>query len=138
MTIEQLAILPFVLHFALVVFLYAWLTFLRQKSVMKKEVAISDYVNANADGETSKRVSRNLANQFEIPIFAYLAIAVLALESEIQIWDIVAAWVFFLGRLLHTFVQTMTKNVPLRGQVFTINFVGVLWLVGHMFWALIN
>ncbi len=36
------------------------------------------------------------------------------------------------GRVIHTLVQTLTDNVPLRGQVFLINFVGVVVLVGHV------
>ena len=39
--------------------------------------------------------------------------------------DIIAAWVFVAGRVIHTLVQCLTDNVPLRGQVFLINFAGV-------------
>ena len=46
--------------------------------------------------------------------------------------DTVAAWVFVAGRVIHTLVQTLTDNVPLRGQVFLINFAGVAVLVGHV------
>ena len=34
--------------------------------------------------------------------------------------------------MIHTLVQTLTDNVPLRGQVFLINFAGVVVLVGHV------
>ena len=34
--------------------------------------------------------------------------------------------------MIHTAVQTLTDNVPLRGQVFLINFAGVAVLVGHV------
>jgi hypothetical protein len=101
---------------------------------MNNEVAITDFVNANSDSDTSKRVARNLSNQFEIPIFAYLATFILINNNAIGTLDIVAGWVFLVGRLIHTYVQTLTMNIPLRGMVFTINFVAVVWLVGHMFW----
>ena len=45
--------------------------------------------------------------------------------------DLVAAWVFVAGRVIHTLVQTLTDNVPLRGQVFMINFLGVVVLAAH-------
>ena len=39
---------------------------------------------------------------------------------------------FVAGRVIHTLVQTLTDNVPLRGQVFLINSVAVVVLVGHV------
>jgi len=42
------------------------------------------------------------------------------------------AWVFVIGRVLHSLVQIATANVRLRGLVFTINFVAVLAM-----WALV-
>jgi hypothetical protein len=36
------------------------------------------------------------------------------------------AWVFILGRVIHSGVQILTDNVRLRGLVFTINFLAVL------------
>ena len=46
-----------------------------------------------------------------------------------------ASWLgtlFFAGRVIHTLVQTLTDNVRLRGQVFLINFAGVVVLAGHL------
>jgi len=40
--------------------------------------------------------------------------------------------VFIAGRVAHTLVQTLTDNVPLRGQVFTINFLAVVALAAHV------
>jgi len=38
------------------------------------------------------------------------------------------AWIFIAGRILHSAVQILTRNVRLRGVVFTINFLAVLGL----------
>ena len=46
--------------------------------------------------------------------------------------DVVAAWVFVAGRVIHTLVQTLTDNVVLRGRVFVINFLAVIFLAGHV------
>ena len=51
--------------------------------------------------------------------------------------DVVAAWIFLLGRLFHTGVQTLTDNVRLRGQVFIINFTGILMLMAHVAWHVV-
>ncbi|MFC0678006.1 MAPEG family protein [Lysobacter korlensis] len=41
------------------------------------------------------------------------------------------AWLFVVGRILHSTVQILTGNVRLRGAVFTVNFLAVigLWLL---------
>ena len=46
--------------------------------------------------------------------------------------DVIAAWVFVAGRVVHTLVQTLTDNVPLRGQVFMINFLALVVLAAHV------
>jgi hypothetical protein len=43
------------------------------------------------------------------------------------------AWLFVIGRVVHSGVQILSANIRLRGLVFTINFLAVLlmwtWLV---------
>jgi hypothetical protein len=46
--------------------------------------------------------------------------------------DVIAAWVFVTGRVIHTLVQTLTDNVVLRGRVFVISFLAVATLVLHV------
>jgi hypothetical protein len=46
--------------------------------------------------------------------------------------DVLAAWAFVVGRVVHTLVQTLTDDVPLRGRVFLIHFAAVVVLVGHI------
>ncbi|GAB4193554.1 MAG: hypothetical protein Tsb002_24130 [Wenzhouxiangellaceae bacterium] len=40
--------------------------------------------------------------------------------------DLLLAWIFVVGRFLHSGVQILTTNIRLRGMVFTINFLAVL------------
>ena len=68
-------------------------------------------------------------------MFVWIAAVLLILTAHVTVWDIAAAWVFLAGRLIHTAVQCGGDNVALRGQVFTINFLGVLWLMAHAFLA---
>ena len=53
-------------------------------------------------------------------------------------WDVAAAWAFLAGRLIHTAVQCSGDNVALRGQVFTINFLALLWLMAHALLAILG
>lgn len=127
-------VVPFIGHFVLVVVLYIWLSVLRIVATRAGRTLISDYVRANADRGLAGRVQRNLQNQFEAPVFAYAALALVLFANAATSWDAVAMWIFFIGRVIHTLVQTLSENVPLRGAVFSINFVGVMMLVGHVAW----
>lgn len=124
-------LLPLFLHFGLVVGLYAALTWARLVAVRRGQAAKDDFARADGDPPMSARIQRNLANQFEAPVFAWVAALVLILTAQVTVWDVAAAWVFLIGRLIHTAVQCTGDNVALRGQVFTINFLGVLWLMAH-------
>ena len=75
LTPAQLFMLAFLAHFALVAWLYAWLTFERQMAVFKREIKVGAFANAGADPARSKRIARNLANQFELPVLFYAALA---------------------------------------------------------------
>jgi hypothetical protein len=131
-------LLPLFLHFGLVVCLYAALTWARLVVVRRGEAGKNDFARADGDPPLSARLQRNLANQFEAPVFAWIAAVLLIVTSNVTSWDIAAAWVFLIGRLAHTLVQCSGDNVALRGQVFTINFLAVLWLMGHAFLCVLN
>ena len=131
-------LLPLFLHFGLVVGLYAALTWARLAAVRRGEAAKADFARADGDPPVSARIQRNLANQFEAPIFAWIGALLLILTTQVTGWDVAAAWVFLAGRLAHTAVQCAGDNVALRGQVFTINFLGLLWLMAHAFLAVLG
>ena len=111
--------------------LFAWLTVARQLAVRRGEVEFAGFARGEEPHEIA-RITRNLANQFELPVIFYAVVVLLVVTKNVTALDIVAAWVFVAGRVVHTLVQTLTDNVPLRGQVFLINFIGVVALVGHV------
>ena len=80
----------------------------------------------------------NLANQFEAPVFAYFAATVLLWAGAVGVYDVAAAWVFLAGRVLHTTVQVLTVNVALRGQIYMINFLAIVALMGHVAWLVLK
>ena len=126
-----LLLLPLFLHFGLVVFLYAALTWARLVTVRRGEARKGDFARADGDAPLSARFQRNLANQFEAPVFAWIGAGVLILTAEANTLDVAAAWLFLVGRIAHSIVQCSGDDVALRGQVFTINFAAVVWLMGH-------
>jgi hypothetical protein len=86
---------------------------------------------SNPWGAYEPRISANLRNQFEWPVLFFAVCLLLLLEPSMKhslhTW---LAWLFVLGRVLHTGVQVLTTNVRLRGVVFTVNFLAVLAMWG--------
>ena len=123
-------ILPLFTHVLLCTVLYAFLTVARAPAVwgvgQRKD-------GSNPFSNIQPKISANLSNQFEWPLFFYIAIVLLIATGEpIDSVQIYLAWVFVIGRVLHSIVQIFTDNIRLRGMVFTINFAAVLAM-----WALI-
>ena len=120
-------IIPMAAHVALVAFLYVLLTVARAPAIWG--------IGRRPDGtnpwaSVEPRISANLSNQFEWPLFFHVACLILQL-THVSAAAVVLAWTFVIGRLLHSGVQILTRNVQLRGIVFTINFLAVLalWLL---------
>ncbi len=124
MIMSQALIVPMASHVALVTFLYALLTLARAPVVWS--------IGRKPDGSNpwaavEHRISANLSNQFEWPLFFHAACIVM-LHLQPSPAAIALAWVFVAGRLLHSAVQILTENIRLRGVVFTVNFLAVLGL----------
>ncbi|MBA3519656.1 MAG: MAPEG family protein [Rhizobiales bacterium] len=130
-------LVPFVLHFGLIAAIYAWLLLARSAAVKRGDSTVGDFHHASGDPPSAAPIARNLSNQFELPTVAWFCAAVLVALGAVGMADVVAAWAFFVGRVLHTAVQTLTANVPLRALVFTINALGVFWLAGHLAWLVL-
>lgn len=77
------------------------------------------------------RITRNLGSQLELPTIVYAAVPLMPF-SILGPWDVAFCWVFSVGRVIHTGVQTLTDNVPLRGRVFVLNALGCAGLVGRL------
>jgi hypothetical protein len=112
--------------------LYAWLTVARGRAVARGEAKFSAFEFAHGEPPEVARITRNLANQFELPVIFYAAVVLLVVIGRVDTIDVIVAWVFVAGRVIHTLVQTLTSDVLLRGRVFLINFAAVVVLVGHV------
>ncbi|WP_374583019.1 MAPEG family protein [Pseudoduganella sp.] len=120
-------IYPMAAHVGLAAILYTLLTVARAPAIWG--------LGRRPDGSNpwaayEPRISANLSNQFEWPLFFYSACLLLLVQHAVQPLHVYLAWTFIAGRIAHTGVQVLTKNVRLRGLVFTINFLAVLgmWL----------
>ncbi|QSX79416.1 MAPEG family protein [Agrilutibacter solisilvae] len=112
-------------HVALTALLYVVLTVARAPRVWG--------IGRRPDGTSpwagiEPRISANLSNQFEWPLFFYAACLLLIHGQAQSRAALLLAWIFVAGRIVHGGVQILTANVRLRGLVFTINFLAVLGL----------
>lgn len=112
-------------HVALAALLYALLTVARAPAIWG--------LGRRADGSNpwaavEPRISANLSNQFEWPLFFHVACVLLLMRGGGDALALWLAWGFVAGRVLHTLVQVGTRNVQLRGLVFMLNFLAVLGL----------
>ena len=123
---------PMLAHIGWVSMLYVWLTVARQRAVRSGQIESSCFVLGRDEPLEVARITRNLGNQFELPLIFYALVVLLVALGQVTLFDVIAAWVFVAGRVAHTLVQTLTDNVALRGQVFTINFLAVVALAAHV------
>lgn len=114
---------PMAAHVALAAVLYVLLTLVRVPSVWGIGKAPD---GSNPWAQLERRISANLSNQFEWPLFFYAACLLLLQLGRLDAWQISFAWLFVSGRVAHSLIQIGTTNVRLRGIVFTINFLAVL------------
>ncbi len=112
--------------------LYVWLTVARARAVARGEVKYAAFALSRNEPPDVARITRNLANQFELLVIFYAVAVLLVVIGRVSTIDVVAAWVFVAGRVIHTLVQTLTDDVPLRGRVFMINFAALVVLVFHI------
>jgi hypothetical protein len=123
---------PMLAHIGWVFLLYVWLTVARKLAVRRGETDSACFVLGRDEPLKVARITRNLTNQFELPVIFYALVVLLVALDRVTAVDLAAAWVFVAGRVIHTLVQTLTDNVALRGQVFMINFLAVVVLAGHV------
>lgn len=125
---SPLLIIPMAAHVAWAALLYVALTVARAPAVWG--------IGRRPDGSNpwatlEPRISANLSNQFEWPLFFHAACAVLLLlQPAPSLSALVLAWIFVAGRVLHSAVQILTTNIRLRGLVFMVNFLAVVCLWG--------
>ncbi len=115
-------LMPVFAHLILVAGLYAALTVVRAPEVWGVGKGLAGDFKVY-----EPRISANLRNQFEWPLLFYVVVLILMREDgpmpATQVW---LAWIFVVGRGLHSVVQIGTSNIRLRGMVFTVNFLAVL------------
>ncbi len=118
-------------HLLLIQVLFLMVSIRRWQAVRAEDAQYSDLAWARQEPELSRRWAKNLDNQFQVPMLVYTLVALLFAVGQVTPGQIVLAWIFLAGRVLHTLVQVGGDNVQMRGIVFTINYVALsaMWLL---------
>lgn len=130
-------LLPVAGHLCLIFFLFVMVSIKRLNAVQEHQVHIDDLADRSNEPEVSRRWVNNLNNQFEVPTLFYALIGLLYATQSVTTAQLALAWVFLIGRVLHSYAQISGDHVALRGRVFAINFLAlfgmwVLFLLGRM------
>ena len=81
---------PMLAHIGWVFLLYAWLTDARDAAVRRGEVENSGFVLGREEPLDVARITRNLANQFELPVIFYALVVLLIALGKVTAFDVIA------------------------------------------------
>ncbi|GGY39263.1 MAPEG family protein [Parvularcula lutaonensis] len=81
---------------------------------------------------TPQLIAQNVANQFELPVLFYAAVAVAIGANLVTPALVTAAWVFAISRLVHAAIHCTFNFVPLRAGVFGIGLFAVVFMWWHL------
>ncbi len=87
-------------------------------------------VGQNTWSTQAVKVSKNYANQFELPVLFYAVVAFALITSAVDLLMVGLAWIFVLSRVAHTAIHIGPNVVMWRGTAFLVGFVALvlMWL----------
>lgn len=81
--------------------------------------------------------SDNLKNLFELPTIFYAVVLYLYVMERVDIPFLVAAWVFFGFRVLHSIVHCTFNLVPLRFWLYVISALALWFMLLRIIWTML-
>jgi hypothetical protein len=93
-----------------------------------------DREKAAMDNEAWSRpvvlTSKNLANQFQLPVIFYVLCLILASLDTVTMVALVVAWFFVATRYVHAYVHVSSNYVPARLRAFLLGALSLIVLFG--------
>jgi hypothetical protein len=81
--------------------------------------------------------SDNLKNLFELPTIFYALVLYLYVLNQVDTAYLVAAWIFFAFRILHSVVHCTFNYIPLRFWLYAISAVSLWFMVARAAWSIL-
>ena len=131
MTTTQLLLLPAFAHVALVLVIAARMGRGRVQAVRGGRVKLSDVENDPAKWpERERKLARNYANQFELPVLFYAALALQLVTGLADGVAIALSWAFVLARIIHSCIHIGANVVIQRFYAFLAGFscIALMWV----------
>ncbi len=123
---------PVFVQVALTLGLLVWSGFLRVRAVTGGAVHYRDIALGEQNWpREATQVANAFANQFELPVLFYVAVAfALIATPPPSLLLVVLSWLFVVCRGLHALVHTTTNNVPRRFFTYVAGLVvlALIWL----------
>jgi hypothetical protein len=83
-----------------------------------------------------RKVSNNIANQFQTPVLFYVLCLTFQVTSTTTLPVLALAWIYAISRLVHAFVHIGSNFVPARFGVFVIGVVCLMAMTVMAFFSL--
>lgn len=129
---------PLIVQTALIYTIYVLVSRRRMTAVREGKAKAADFKVPIVEPEPTATVTRNLVNQFELPVLFYAVCIILYMVNGVNYATIVLAWVFVVTRIAHSWVHVTTNNIRHRRPIFIVGYVvnAILWL--WLAWVLLR
>jgi hypothetical protein len=123
---------PGVAMAVLTIGLLIYLGVARRRAVVRGEVGIEFYrlYNRGSQPDRLQQLHRHVHNHFEVPPLFYAALLFTFVADQVTALSVVLAWLFVLGRCVHSFIHLSSNRVSRRFMAFGFSTIVllVLWL----------
>ncbi len=132
MSLQAALLLPMIGMIFLTFGIMAWMLKLRYQAVLKDGLNPRYFKLYKGEKlpEYLVKVTQHYENLLEMPVFFYVAVLLLIALKISDPFYVVLSWVFFLTRLLHTYIHTTNNKVKQRKNVFIVStlVLMILWV----------
>lgn len=132
MVMPGMIVLPVLAHVWLVMILYVYLGISRKQAVKSGEMKYEEFTPTLKEPLAVARLSRNLSNQFELPVIFYLLSILLLLSQRATMTDIYIAWAFVASRVVHSGVALFSNRIRPRSLAFAVGLLLILALAARV------
>ena len=135
---EQAILLPFfgTMLLTLVVWCYMYarrLPFILRNNLSPQQMTPSELARVSPPGVANP--SDNLRNLFEVPTVFYAIVLYIYITQQTDSLHVLAAWLFFVFRVLHSAVHCSFNHVPSRFLLYVVSSLALWFMVLRAAWA---
>ena len=129
---------PVLLQAALTCGVYGLVSRRRIAAIRAGEAKVADFRIPANEPQKSATATRNLINQFELPVLFFACCLTLFVLGAAGTAAIIVAWAFAVSRLVHAYVHVTTNRIRYRRPIFIVGFALLLAMWALVAWRLIQ